>query len=94
VPELETGYPEPERFCTLPSWGLFARHVNGIRLTDLDLSFEKQDLRPALVLDDVKGAEFRFLKSPRVLKNVEDFTVHQCRPVLDTHLDRVELKSF
>lgn len=101
VPELETGYPEPERFGTLPSWGLFARHVQGLRLTNIELAFEKPELRPAVMLDDVKGAEFRFLNTPRVegqptfvLKNVEDFNVQQCRPVPDTRWERAEEKSL
>ena len=101
VPEYEQEYPEPSRFGTIPSWGMFARHVRGLELSNVEISFMKDDLRPAFMLDDVKGAEFRFIKAPRVadvptfvLKNVEDFTVYQSRPVPDTRLERVEQKSF
>ena len=101
VPEYEQEYPEPSRFGTIPSWGMFARHVKGLELNNVQLSLMKDDLRPAFILDDVKDAMFRFLKVPRVqdvptfmLRNVEDFTVHQSRPVPDTHLDKVEKQSF
>ena len=101
VPEYENDYPEPSRFGTIPSWGMFARHVKGLEVDNVELSLMKEDLRPAFILDDVKGAEFRFLKVPRyqdvstfILKNVEDFTVHQSRPVPDAQLEQVEKKSF
>jgi polygalacturonase len=101
VPEYEQEYPEPSRFGTIPSWGMFARHVKGLELNNVQLGLMKDDLRPAFILDGVLDSMFRFLKVPRVqdvptfmLRNVEDFTVHQSRPVPDTHLDKIEKQSF
>jgi polygalacturonase len=101
VPEYEGDYPEPSRFGVMPSWGMFVRHVQGLNVNTVDLSTMKDDLRPAVALDDVKGAEFHFLKVPRyqnvstfVLKNVEDVTVHQSHPVPDVHLDQTEKQAF
>jgi hypothetical protein len=57
--------------------------------------------RPAFVLSDVKGADFRHIKAQRAadapafaLKNVEDFSVQQSKGVPDTRLERVSEKKF
>ena len=53
--ELGTGYPEPRG--VMPAYGLFARHVRGLELANFNLSFEKDDFRPALACVDVDGLE-------------------------------------
>lgn len=58
VPELEKGYPEPDLFGALSSWGLFARHAANLVVRDVHLRQLSADARPAVVLDDVKGAAF------------------------------------
>jgi hypothetical protein len=80
---------------------MFIRHVKGFQASNIDLSLMKDDLRPAFLLNDVKDAMFRFLKVPRVqavptfvLKNVEEFSVHESQPVPDANLYKVEKKSF
>ncbi|HUJ11831.1 MAG TPA: glycosyl hydrolase family 28-related protein [Verrucomicrobiae bacterium] len=101
VPEYETDYPEPSRFGTIPSWGMFLRHVKGFRATDIELSLMKDDFRPAFLLTDVKDAVFRFLGVPRVakvptfvLRDVEDFSVRESRPVPNTNLQKAEKRSL
>ena len=37
----------------LPAYGVYCRHVSGLRLHNLDLSCEEVDARPAIVADDV-----------------------------------------
>jgi polygalacturonase len=56
-PELGTGYPEPGNLGVMPAYGVFARHVRDLELASLRLSFEKEDLRPAIVCVDVNGLE-------------------------------------
>ncbi len=63
VPELEKGYPEPDSFGTLPAYGFFIRHAEGMKFDNIELNYLTPDQRPAFVLDDVKGAEFRFVKA-------------------------------
>ena len=63
VPEMEKGYPEPGSFGVLPAYGVFARHVEGLKLENVELHFTTNDQRPAVFLDDVKGAELRFVKA-------------------------------
>ena len=53
VPELEASYPECTMFGTLPAYGLFARHVDGLRLQNVDFSTNSPDTRPATALVDV-----------------------------------------
>ncbi|WP_442890581.1 rhamnogalacturonidase [Congregicoccus parvus] len=59
VPELEKAYPEPYIFGVLPSWGLFARHVRGLRLHDVDLGLLSPDARPAVFLQNVSALHVR-----------------------------------
>ncbi len=66
-------------------------------MNNVEVSFMKEDLRPAFMLNDVKGAEFQHVKAqglPAVpifaLKNVENFSTHECWPVADTRLERVK----
>jgi polygalacturonase len=100
-PERESSYPEPSMFGAIPAYGFFARHVKGLIVRDVEVSFMREDLRPAFVLHEVKGADFYFVKAQRaadvptfVLKNVEDFSAYQCKGVPDLRLDRVSQKSF
>jgi hypothetical protein len=61
--ELGTGYPEPSTRGLMPAYGLFARHVKGLELANLNFSFAKEDFRPALVCVDVNGLEIDNFKA-------------------------------
>ncbi len=58
VPEMPREYPEPSIFGILPSYGLYARHVDGLTTSNIDVHFKLEDERPAVVLDDVHHATF------------------------------------
>ena len=82
VPEYEKDYPEPFRFGTMPAYGFFIRHVTDIQFNNVEVSYLNNDKRPPYVLDDVNGAEFRFVKAqkgndiPNIkLKNVKNLSV-------------------
>ncbi|MCK9638919.1 MAG: glycosyl hydrolase family 28 protein [Prolixibacteraceae bacterium] len=70
IPELEKEYPEAEMFDMLPSYGFFVRHAEDIRFSNVHLSTEKEDLRPALYLSDVTDADFGNLTIGGNPKNV------------------------
>jgi polygalacturonase len=55
--ELGAMYPEPSRVGTMPAYGVFARHVKGLELANINVSFETNDFRPALACVDVDGLE-------------------------------------
>jgi hypothetical protein len=54
VPEHEAKYPEATMFGALPSYGLYARHVDGLLLAGLQTRWEAPDVRPSLIFDDVR----------------------------------------
>jgi hypothetical protein len=59
------GYPEINRFGPrLPAFGLFARHVNGLKIKGLIIKLEMSDLRPAVVCEDCRNLEFTDWKIP------------------------------
>ncbi len=62
VPETIDVYPNPRMFGgDLPAYGLYCRHVEDLRLCALDLHVDEPDTRPAIVLDDVRGARIEGL---------------------------------
>jgi len=81
----------------MPSHGFFVRHVKGIQFDNIEIRAEKDDLRPAFVLEDVDGADFFRIKTPQTagvpafaLHKVSDVAVHMCDGVPDTRLKAVE----
>jgi polygalacturonase len=61
-PELIDGYPDPARFGTMPAYGLFVRHVDGLTLDNVLFHTLAPDKRPAILFDDV--ANSRLLDCP------------------------------
>jgi len=100
-PEKEDTYPEPTMFGELPAYGFFIRHVKGLEMRDVEVRYLREDARPPFWLNDVIGVDFQHVKTQRsegmpmfVLKNVADFNTHQCWPLPDTRLDRVDAKKL
>lgn len=87
VPEKEASYPQGSMFGVLPAYGLYCRHVNGVRLHNLDLAFEKEDARPALVAEDVHDLDVFGLRAQLAsgagallqLVDVQGALLHGCR---------------
>lgn len=82
VPEYEKTYPEPQKFGVLPAYGFFIRHAKNIRMHDIEINLLGKESRPALWLDDVKGADLWHVKAQQaaetpllVLKNVQDLKI-------------------
>lgn len=77
VEELPELYPESTMFGTLPSYGLYVRHVNNINLWDISFSLETPDSRAVVICDDVIGGSINNISMPgsksqngiRILKN-------------------------
>jgi polygalacturonase len=97
VPGFEKEYPEPARFGTLPSYAFFIRHVDGIQLNNIEVSFKENDFRPAFYLDDVKNAEFIFVKAQKSegvpfmsVKNVTNLSFFRSLDIIDRKLEKAE----
>jgi hypothetical protein len=54
VPEHIAKYPEGTMFGVLPAFGFYARHAEALSLANIQLRWEKEDLRPAMVFDDIR----------------------------------------
>lgn len=54
--EVVRKYPEAQMFGRLPAYGLYCRHVDGLRLRNVRMGWMKPDARPVLVCDDVRDA--------------------------------------
>lgn len=54
--DLADAYPEPSMFGVTPAFGLWARHVTGLRLSGLTLETLTPDARPPIRLDHAPGA--------------------------------------
>jgi len=87
VPEREDAYPESTMFGTLPAWGLFCRHAEGLVFRNVELRTREPDLRHAMVFDDVRRLELHALDADWSegaaallrLAQVEDATIRGCR---------------
>lgn len=88
-------------FGVTPSYGFYVRHVRGITFDNIEVSFERDDARPAFVLDDVGNVEFFRTNaeiSPDakmfVLRNVSDFSSSQSRNREDVKIAKAERREF
>ncbi len=84
TPEYEKDYPEPSNFKAIPAYGFFIRHVKGLLLNNVQVSYMEQDQRPPFILDSVSNADIRFVQgetasgvSPLVLKHTENIRLFQ-----------------
>ncbi|MCY1718749.1 glycosyl hydrolase family 28 protein [Prolixibacteraceae bacterium Z1-6] len=56
IPEMAEKYPEFSQFKELPAWGFYVRHVKNLTFENVKLTAKDSEYRPAIVFDDVKGA--------------------------------------
>ncbi len=68
-PELGTRYPDPQHLGTLPAYAVYARHVKGLELANMNVRFTNGDLRPAASFADVQDLEIDNFK-PQVSPGV------------------------
>jgi polygalacturonase len=85
VPEAIDKYPEVKTFGPLvPAYGIWARHVDGLKLLNIRLTLSHNDLRPAFICDDGKNIELNGWTIPETtgaqavirLENVAVASIH------------------
>jgi polygalacturonase len=64
IPEKPADYPEYSMFGRLSAYGLYCRHVKGLKLFNVQLQLEKPDRRHAVVFEDVEDAMIDCLDAP------------------------------
>jgi len=92
-PEKEYDYPEPSMFGEIPAYGFFIRHVRGLELNDVSLSYLKDDARAPFVINDGKSVGLRNVKAAHaagvptfILNDIENFSIHDSYPLEDLRL--------
>jgi len=63
IPERPESYPESTMFGTLPAYGFYCRHAEGLVFRNVTLRTASPDLRHAMVFDDVKQVEIDGLEA-------------------------------
>lgn len=64
VPEKLKDYPENRMFGhSLPAYGLYVRHVQGLTLDNVQFKLRNPDARPAIVLEDAHQVDLRSLRA-------------------------------
>lgn len=65
VPEAVDSYPEIRTFGpTIPAYGVWARHVEGLELKNISFALDTAELRPAYIIQDGKDIEISGGKLP------------------------------
>ena len=83
VPENEKKYPEFDCYGICPAYGLYFRHVDGLKVRNVRLRLANNDVRPAIVMDDVKNYE---------VENIEYETCSRTEPYGMWHQQDGEIK--
>jgi len=65
VPEAINQYPEVKTFGPrIPAYGVWARHVKGLKLNNIKFNLGSNDMRPAFICEDGKDIEVNHWKLP------------------------------
>ncbi len=89
IPELPQAYPSGRMFGRLPAYGFYVRHAVNVTFKNFRLRFAEEDIRPALVCDDVQGIRLQGFKAqaasetPALIRliNVRDMVIAGSAPV-------------
>jgi hypothetical protein len=63
IPENTKSYPEARMFGRLPAYGFYCRHVTGLHLRNVEFRSVAQEMRPAIVCEDVKNLDIDVLRA-------------------------------
>jgi hypothetical protein len=96
--EKENAYPEPTMFGPMPAYGFYMRHVKGLQISDVNLTYlSESEARPPFVMEDVKGLDVRHVRARHDngvpvfrLNDVSNVDIKDCQDVPDTKKDRAD----
>jgi glycosyl hydrolase family 28 len=92
IKEFPEKYPSHDMFGTLPAYGFFCRHITGLTLDNIELSYEEPDYRPALFLSDVSDSRISDMnasgeertKSLIVIDSSKNIIIRDCNVLKET----------
>jgi polygalacturonase len=93
-PEQAAGYPEPGMFGASPAYAFFLRHVMGLQMNQIKVTYRNAEQRTAIVMDDVHDVALRGLNiqpgqggaALMDLRAVSDFSVKDSRYLEDRRI--------
>jgi polygalacturonase len=101
VRPLIKDYPEPDSFGITPAYGFFIRNVKDLKMSDVEVSYMKEDLRPAFILDNVVGADFQHIRAQKaegvptfMLNQVKNFNLFNSSQLPNTKLATVDKQQL
>lgn len=94
VDEMVQHYPEGTMWGTLPAWGLYVRHTDGLTMRNFDAAWTTPDRRAAMIFDDVRdlsldGVQPNTADGPAPLiwlNDVAGALIRGSRPAVDSPL--------
>jgi polygalacturonase len=97
--EREAAYPDPDMFGELPATGIFARHVRGLDISNVEVVSRASEARPAFWLRDVEGADFFNVRVPQgaaafALHKVKEFRSFGSRRLADVNIGSADERSI
>jgi len=101
VPEFEKRYPDPNKFGVIPAYGFFIRHVKGLKMNDITVTFLNNDERPPFILNQVTNAAFRNVDAQKmplsplfVLDNVNNFSIKNSKGIKDIQIKHAKHQAL
>jgi polygalacturonase len=101
VPEKEKAYPDPQEFIKVPAYAFYIRHARNVEMSNISIKLENADMRPAFIIEDVKGIRFFNVRTPAgkdiptfILKGVTDFRTVQCGDIPDKNIAKADEMKF
>lgn len=59
VPQYEKEYPDSWRFLNLPAYGIWARHISGLKIEGFNVTPRENTVRAKFVFKDIKNLDLR-----------------------------------
>lgn len=63
LPIRAEAYPEYNNFGVTPAYGINLKHIRNIQLSNIRLDYIKEDLRPAVFMEDIEDADITLLRA-------------------------------
>jgi hypothetical protein len=63
LPIRAEAYPEYNNFGITPAYGINLKHIRNIQLSNIRLDYIKEDIRPALFMEDIEEADISLLRA-------------------------------
>ena len=100
-PELINEYPESTMLGDLPAYGFFVRHVDGITFRDVELSYNEEEHRSAMLFNDVENLKLLNVDAEiaddalgqLVLQSSRNVFINGCSPKTSNLFLRLERNS-